>query len=229
MVRFSFWLTNVITQVDDRGLTVYNEDVCRPLKIIRLEAAIMLRKEMALDMPRTHFTVQEMMKMALCIAFCAVSAFISFPLPFTPGLVTALTVALTVTALVLPPRLTFIAIAGYVFFGSLGMPILPGGIGGLGRLLGPTGGFYIGWPFVCMLVSFLKGREVNFRRYLLVSVLVGVPLTYVGGLISMMLVLQVGLWEGLTMAVFPFIPGDIFKAVLAAFIGVRVNKMLESR
>lgn len=35
------------------------------------------------------FTVQNMVKMALCIAFCCVSAFISFPLPFTPGLVTA--------------------------------------------------------------------------------------------------------------------------------------------
>ena len=55
-----------------------------------------------------------MVKMALCIAFCCVSAFISFPLPFTPGLVTALTIALTVTALVLPPQLTFIAVAAYV-------------------------------------------------------------------------------------------------------------------
>lgn len=189
----------------------------------------MLRKEMVLDMPQEHFTVQEMMKMALCIAFCVVSAFISFPLPFTPGLVTALTVALTVTALVLPPRLTFIAVASYVFLGCIGLPIFPGGVGGLGRILGPTGGFYIGWPFVCALVSWLKGREINFRRYVLVSVLAGVPLTYVGGLISMIFVMQVGLWQGLTMAVFPFIPGDIMKAVLAAVIGVRVNKMLQRR
>lgn len=187
----------------------------------------MMRKEMALDMPQDRFTVQEMMKMALCIAFCAVSAFISFPLPFTPGLVTALTVALTVTALVLPPRLTFIAIASYVFLGCIGLPILPGGVGGLGRILGPTGGFYLGWPFVCAIVSWLKGQDINIRRYMLVSVLVGVPLTYVGGLISMMQVMQVGLWQGLTMAVFPFIPGDIMKALLAAIIGVRVNKMLQ--
>ena len=44
----------------------------------------------------------------------------------------------------------------------------------------------------------------------------------------MMLVMKVGLWQGLLMAVFPFIPGDIMKALLAAFIGVRVNKMLEN-
>lgn len=186
----------------------------------------MIQRESAMEFPQEHFRIRDLTKMALCVAFCCVSSFISFPLPFTPGLVTALTIALTVTALVLPPKLTFIAIASYVFLGAIGLPIYPGGVGGLGRILGPTGGFYIGWPFVCFIVSWLKGKTISFRRYALVSVLAGVPLTYVGGLISMMLVMQVGLWEGMTMAVFPFIPGDIAKALLAAFIAVRVNEML---
>lgn len=175
------------------------------------------------------FTAQNMMRMSLCIAFCCVSAFISFPLPFTPGLVTALTIALTVTALVLPPRLTFITVAAYVLLGAVGVPIYPGGVGGLGRLLGPTGGFYLGWPFVCAIESLLKGKEISFRRYVLVAIVAGVPLTYVGGLISIMYVQQVGLFEGIAMAALPFIPGDIMKALLAAFIGVRVNRMLARR
>ena len=174
-------------------------------------------------------TARDLTKMALCIAFCCVSAFISFPLPFTPGLVTALTIALTVTALVLPPKLTFITVASYVFLGAVGLPVFPGGTGGLGRILGPTGGFYLGWPFVCWIESLIKGRDICFRRYAAVAVLAGVPLTYVGGLISMMLVMQVDLWQGLIMAVFPFIPGDIMKALLAAFIGVRVNHMTADR
>ncbi len=187
-----------------------------------------MQKDTTMMLTEEKFTVRQMTKMALCLAFCCVSAFISFPLPFTPGLVTALTIALTVTALVLPPKLTFVTIAAYVFLGAIGLPVFPGGMGGLGRLLGPTGGFYFGWPFVCLLVSLLKGKVISFRRYAWVAVIVGVPLTYVGGLISMMLVMKVGLWQGLIMAVFPFIPGDIMKALLAAFIGVRVNKMLEN-
>lgn len=179
-------------------------------------------------MQKEIFGAQELTKMALCLAFCCVTAFITFPLPFTPGMVTALTVALGVTALVLPPKLTFIVVASYVFLGAVGLPLFPGGIGGLGRLLGPTGGFYFGWPIVCLIESWLKGSQVSFRRYAL-ALLIGVPLTYVGGLISMMLVMQVDLWQGLVMAVFPFIPGDIMKALLAAFIGVRVNTMLKNR
>lgn len=173
--------------------------------------------------------VQTMTKMALCIALCCVSAFISFPLPFTPGLVTALTMALGVTAFVLTPKQTFITVTLYVLMGGIGLPVFPGGMGGLGRLLGPTGGFYLVWPLVYTIVSCFKGKEINMKRYALVNIIFGVPLTYVGGLISMMLVMDVGLWQGLVMAVFPFIPGDIMKAVAAAFVGVKVNKVLANR
>ena len=55
-------------------------------------------------------TARDMTKMALCVAFCCVTAYISFPLPFTPGLVTALTLALGVTAFVLTPKQTFMAL-----------------------------------------------------------------------------------------------------------------------
>ena len=175
------------------------------------------------------FNVRNLTKMALCIAFCIVSGFISFPLPYPPGLVTALTVALTVTALVLPPILTFITVAAYVFIGSCGLPIFPGGVGGLGRILGPTGGFYLGWPIVCFIESCVKGKSIDLRRYLIAAIVFGVPLTYVGGLISMMYVMKVGLLEGIMMAVVPFVIGDILKGILAAFIGFRVNKMLANR
>ena len=179
---------------------------------------------------RTGFTVRDMTKMAVCLAFCMVSAFISFPLPMTPGLVTALTIALDVTAFVLSPKLTFVTVLAYVILGAVGLPVFPGGTGGLGRLLGPTGGFYIGWPFVCAIVSWLAKRKVmTFRWYALVAIVVGIPLTYVGGILSMMIVMQIDLGKALMMAAVPFIPGDIMKALLASFIGVRVNKMIARR
>ena len=64
---------------------------------------------------------------------------------------------------------------------------------------------------------------------MIAAIVFGVPLTYVGGLISMMYVMKVGLLEGIMMAVVPFVIGDILKGILAAFIGFRVNKMLANR
>ncbi len=174
-------------------------------------------------------SVYDMTKMAICVAFCCVSAYISFPLPFTPGMVTALTLPLAVPPFVLPPRQTFLVLAVYILLGSVGLPVFVGGTSGFGRLLGPTGGFIIAWLVVYPLVSALKGKKISFRRYAFVDILAGIPLTYLGGLISMMLVMDLSFWQAMMMAVFPFIPGDIMKCLMAAFLGVRVNRFLAAQ
>lgn len=171
-------------------------------------------------------STKKMTMVAMCVAFCCVAAYISFPLPFTPGMVTAVTLAFGVTAFVLPPKETGLAIVIYLLLGCIGLPVFAGGTSGFGKLLGPTGGFYLAWPVVYFLVSALKGREISFKRYALVDIGVGIPLTYLGGLASMMLVMDLGLLEGLVMAVFPYLPGDVMKCLGAAFLGVKVNQML---
>lgn len=178
-------------------------------------------------MSASSITARDMTKMALCVAFCCVTAYISFPLPFTPGMVTALTLALGVTAFVLPPKQTFIALFIYVLLGCIGLPVFVGGTAGFGKLFGPTGGYIIAWLVVYPIISAVKGATPNFKRYALVDIVVGIPLTYVGGLISMMLVMDVSLGAALVMAVLPYIPGDIIKCLMAAFLGVKVNEALE--
>ena len=165
--------------------------------------------------------VRELTTMSMCLALCCVTAYISFPLPFTPGLVTALTFALSLTAYILNPKQTFAVILSYILLGAAGLPVFAGGAG-LGRLFGPAGGFYFAWLVAYPILSAVKGSTPNFKRYLLANVLTAVPITYAGGLISMMLVLDVNLWQAATMAVFPFIPGDLLKAAAASAIGVRL-------
>ena len=173
--------------------------------------------------------VRELTKMSMCVALCCVTAYISFPLPFTPGMVTALTFALSLTAYILPPRQTLMVLIVYVLLGTAGLPVFVGGTSGIGKLFGPTGGFIFAWVIAYPILSMIKGSEPNFKRYALTNILTVVPITYAGGLMSMLLLLDVNLWQALTMAVFPFIPGDIFKALAAAFIGVKLNKFLGER
>lgn len=176
-----------------------------------------------------EFSAHSMAKMAMCIAIISVTAYISFPLPFTPCIITAATAAMGLTALVLTPKQTFLTMTAYVILGGVvGLPILPGGLGGLGRLLGPTGGFYFAFIVAYTLISIFKGPEINFKRYLLVCLGFSLTVVYVGGVASMMYVLDINLETALVQAVFPFIPGDTFKAFLAAFVGVKVNKALQS-
>ena len=172
--------------------------------------------------------VRDLTKMAMCVALCCATAYISFPLPFTPGYVTALTFALSLTAYLLTPRQTFTVILIYILLGAVGLPVLGGGQG-LARLVSPAGGFYFAWIPAYALLSLAKGAPPNLKRYIVANILIAVPITYVGGLISMMLVLDVNLWQAMTMAVLPFILGDILKATAAAFIGVKLQKFLGGR
>ncbi|MBR1760956.1 MAG: biotin transporter BioY [Schwartzia sp.] len=178
-------------------------------------------------MNEQHFSARSMTKIALCVALLCVSAYLSFPLPFTPGMVTALTLALGVAAFVLTPRETFFAVAVYLLLGLCGLPVYAAGASGPGKLFGPVGGFMLVWLVVYPLVSALKGASPSFRRYALVDIVVGMPLTYLGGMASMILLMDVTPWQAVMMAVAPFIPGDILKCLAAAALGVRVNAMLE--
>ena len=169
--------------------------------------------------------IRDLTKPAMCVALCCVTAYISFPLPFTPGMVTALTFALSLTAYLLSPRRTLIVIALYILLGAVGLPVLGGGQG-IARLVSPAGGFYFAWLVAYPLLSLAKGATPNFKRYLLMNVAITMPITYAGGLASMILMLDVNLWQALTMAVLPFIVGDIIKAAAAATLGVKLQKIL---
>ena len=169
--------------------------------------------------------IRDLTKPAMCVALCCVTAYISFPLPFTPGMVTALTFALSLTAYLLSPRRTLIVIALYILLGAVGLPVLGGGQG-IARLVSPAGGFYFAWLVAYPLLSLAKGATPNFKRYLLMNVAIAMPITYAGGLVSMILMLDVNLWQALTMAVLPFIVGDIIKAAAAATLGVKLQKIL---
>lgn len=169
--------------------------------------------------------VRDLTKMSMCVALCCVTAYISFPLPFTPGMVSALTFALSLTAYLLTPRQTFTVILIYILLGAVGLPVLGGGQS-LARLLSPAGGFYFAWLAAYPLLSLAKGALPDIKRYLLMNILIAMPITYAGGLVSMILLMEINLWQAFMMAVVPFIVGDVIKAGVAAALGVKLQRVL---
>ena len=171
------------------------------------------------------FSAGSMTKMAICVALLCVSAYISFPVPFASAMITALTIVMNLTAFLLAPRQTLVVLLIYVLLGAAGLPVFVGGAAGIGEVMGPRGGFLLAFIVAYPIVSWLKGRTCSFRRYFLAAVFVGIPLTYIGGLISLMHFMHLELWPAMLAAVFPFVPGDVLKAALAAYLGVKLNRI----
>lgn len=172
--------------------------------------------------------INELTKMSICIAIICISAYISFPLPFSPVMITAQTIAINLVALILTPKQSFIVTLLYIILGAFGLPVFSGGTSGFGRIFGPTGGFILGFLIITPLMSYFKGKDYNFKRYLSVTIIIGMIVLYAFGAVFMSVVQIISILQALSLAVFPFVVGDIFKCVLSSFIAVKLNKVFNN-
>lgn len=175
---------------------------------------------------KNSFKTADLTKMALLTALISISAYITIPLPFSPSSLTAQTLVVNLAALLLTPRQAGFTIAAYAFIGLTGLPVFSGAAGGPGKLFGPTGGYIMAWLPAVVFMSMLKGHRYNFRRYLMVTVLVGMPIIYVIGSAYMKFVTGMDWISTFSAAVIPFIPLDIFKCAAAAAIAKPVQASL---
>ena len=168
---------------------------------------------------------RKLTKMALLVALTGVSAYISFPIPFSPAMVTATTLVLCLIGFLLPPKEAFITICVYLLLGIIGVPVFSGGTSGLGKILGPAGGYYISYPIAYTILSMLKGKTPSFFSYFWRSAVITIPITYIFGMIGGMIVTNIGLEAAIAGYVLPFIPGDLIKCGIAAWLGMKAVKL----
>lgn len=162
-------------------------------------------------------------KKALLIALLCISAYIIIPIPMSPVPLVMTNLVMALVAYMLTPRDTFITIFAYVAIGAIGLPVFAGAHGGVGVLIGPTGGYIWGFLLAYPLLSFLKGKQYNFWRYALVGTFVAVPIVYLVGMVGLMLYLNISITKAFMVGVLPFIPMDVMKVVLASAFAKRIR------
>lgn len=147
-------------------------------------------------------------------ALIALAAQVRIPLPFSPVPVTGQTFAVLLVAAALG-RLGLASVIAYLVEGALGLPVFAGGGFGVATIVGPTGGYLIGFALAVALIG--SAAERGWDRHLLTALaamLLGEIAIYVCGLTWLArFPLSVPLLDA---GLIPFIPGDLVKMVLAA-------------
>lgn len=107
----------------------------------------------------------------------------------------------------------------FVALVAVGLPLLAGGRGGLGVLLGTSGGFLLAWPLSAALIGYLvtKNPSASFVTTALYITLGGLVLMYAIGIPWMAFVGKLGLGKSLAIMV-AYVPGDLVKVILATII-----------
>src|SRR3979411_2948546 len=147
-------------------------------------------------------------------ALIALAAQIRIPLPFSPVPVTGQTFAVLLVAAALG-RLGVASGLAYLVEGAFGLPVFAGGATGLAYMGGPTGGYLVGFVLAAVIVGAAAEREWDrrFATSLLVMFLGEGAILQCGVAWLARFPLSVSPWQA---GLIPFIPGDIFKMVLAA-------------
>lgn len=118
-----------------------------------------------------------------------------------------------------------------VVLATAGMPILAGGRGGMGVLLGPTGGYLIGWIPAAIVVGFLvKYWAIRVEHTGLRHLAVGTAV-FIGGVLVIYLfgVPWTSAVTGLSLTAsavgsLAFLPGDLAKVVVVTLTAVNVHR-----
>ena len=140
--------------------------------------------------------------------------------------ITAQTLGVMLAGSVVGARRGFLSQLLFLVLVAVGLPLLPGGRGGLAVFAGPTAGYLLSWPVAAFVIGLITERV--WRRYnlgwgILANVLGGMVVIYAIGVPVSAAVLGASLGTTLAGALI-FLPGDLVKAVLAAAVAVQVRR-----
>lgn len=181
--------------------------------------------------------VQQILLAGFMAVLTGLMAQVSVPLPFTPVPVTGQTFAVLLSGVILGGRLGGLSQVIYVVAGSLGVPWFTDHTGGMTVVLGPTGGYLLGF----ILTAFVLGSVVdrcewskNFKALFPFMLALNLLLIFLPGLLG--LALWVGLTQGqvpgfnqiLILGFYPFVPGAIVKTALAAGVACTIKSTLKN-
>lgn len=174
----------------------------------------------------TKTKIYDVAFIALFAAVMAVCSWISVPatVPFTLQ-----TFGVFLAVGTLGGKRGSLAVLTYLLLGAVGAPVFAGFSGGIGCILGSTGGYIVGFLFSALVMWAMEHFLGKKKWVLALSMVIGLLVCYAFGTAWFMIVYAnntgaIGLWTALSWCVFPYIIPDAVKIVLALVLCKRLAK-----
>ena len=178
----------------------------------------------------TGLKALDLVYISIGAALISICSWVSIPtaVPFTLQ-----TFAVFFVLLLLGGKRGTTAICIYVLVGAVGVPVFSGFKGGIGILLGNTGGYIWGFLFIGLIYMLFTRFSKKSIIIKVISLVIGLVVCYVFGTAWFMNVYihnsgEVGLITVLGWCVFPFIIPDLLKLALAVMITKRIAPVIKT-
>jgi biotin transport system substrate-specific component len=171
--------------------------------------------------------LQKLVLAALMAALTAAGAYMAIPIGPVPIVLQSLFVILS--GLVLGSRWAAASMAIYLLAGVVGLPVFAGGSGGLAKLIGPTGGYLVGFPLAAFLIGLVAERSGGRLWVNLLGLVAGSLMIYLCGVTWLKTVLDISVNKALAMGMWPFLPGDALKIAAALALERSLRPLIASQ
>lgn len=174
--------------------------------------------------------IKDIVFIGISAALIAVCSWISIPLPTVP--ITLQTMGVCLIAGLFGLKRGTLATAVYIALGALGVPVFSGFTGGVGIILGQTGGYIIGFIFTALIVGLASDKFKGRLLPLILSMVIGILVCYAFGTAWFAVVYAksnepASLLTILGWCVFPFLLPDAVKIAVAAVLANRLKKFVK--
>lgn len=163
---------------------------------------------------------RELCYSALCAALLCVLSPISIPTGGVP--ITLSLLAVLLVAGILPTRLALTSVLCYVALGAVGLPVFAGFIGGFQVLIGPTGGFIMGYIPAAIVVSVFRQKPI--KR--VVSMVFATILCYILGTLWLFIATGAPFFHTLGATLLSCAIPDSIKITVAAVLAATMKRKL---
>lgn len=173
-------------------------------------------------------STQNMVIIGLITAITCIIAPFSIPLPFSPVPITLTNLVLYISPYILGTKKSTISYIIYLLLGTVGLPIFSGFAGGLGKLVGPTGGYLIGFIFLVAITGIFVEKCGSHRALVLIGMILGTAVCYIFGTFWLAKQLEMTFMAALAVGVTPYLIGDFVKMIIAICIGPVLRSRLSN-
>ncbi len=174
--------------------------------------------------PSVRLSVTDLALISLMTALTCVLAPQSIPIGPVPISLTMLVIFFSLY--ILGMKKSTLSYLLYLLLGFAGLPVFSGFTAGAGKLLGPTGGYLIGFLPMTVIAGLVVERFYQKRILCFLAMLLGTAVCYLFGTLWLAYVGGYSFVAALHIGVLPFLPVDFLKMALAAAFGPQLRKLL---
>ena len=164
----------------------------------------------------------------MSVALICILGPIIIPLPFSPIPVSFTQIAIYISIYVIGYKLATYSTIIYILMGLIGLPVFSGYTGGLHIIIGPTGGYLVGFIFLTFFTGFFIDKYSNNIYLTILGYIIGNLFNYTIGSIWLTYSSNISIKSAIFIGVIPYIIADIIKVIVSIFIGTCLKKSLKN-